>query len=147
MSKPQGARLLLYVEDNPDHADLVLHSLSRLSPPARVVHVEDGEAALDYLRRSEAGADPRPWLILLDLKLPRMDGFEVLRAVKASPELLDIPVVVLTTSSSAADVTRAYRSHVNSYLVKPVDFPAMDDLMRELDHYWLTSNTVPGGGH
>ena len=143
----QGAKLLLYVEDNLDHADLVLHSLSRQNPATRVVHVEDGEAALDYLRRSEAGADPRPWLILLDLKLPRMDGFEVLRAVKASPELLDIPVVVLTTSSSDADIERAYQSHVNSYLVKPVDFPAMDQLIRALEHYWLANNTLPAVGH
>jgi CheY-like chemotaxis protein len=143
----QGAKLLLYVEDNLDHADLVLHSLSRQNPATRVVHVEDGEAALDYLRRSEAGADPRPWLILLDLKLPRMDGFEVLRAVKASPEFLDIPVVVLTTSSSDADIEKAYQSHVNSYLVKPVDFPSMDELIRALDHYWLANNTLPSAGH
>jgi CheY-like chemotaxis protein len=112
-----------------------------------VVHVEDGEAALDYLQRSSEGDGARPQLILLDLKLPRMDGFEVLRTVKSSPDLAYIPVVVLTTSSSDADIAKAYQNHVNSYLVKPVDFPAMDDLMRELDHYWLTSNVLPDGGH
>ena len=140
-------KLLLYVEDNPDHADLVLHSLAQKHPTTRIVHVEDGEAAIEYLRRSESGQDPRPWLILLDLRLPKMDGFEVLRTVKESPELLDIPVVVLTTSANDADIVRAYQNHVNSYLVKPVDFPAMDDLMRELGHYWLASNAVPLGSH
>jgi CheY-like chemotaxis protein len=140
-------KLLLYVEDNPDHADLVLESLSRHKLPTRVVHVEDGEAALDYLQRSGSAKDPRPWLILLDLRLPKIDGFEVLRTVRASPALSDIPVVVLTTSSSDADVARAYKHHVNSYLVKPDDYRTHDDLLKEVGHYWLVNNTVPAGGH
>ena len=145
MSAQQG-RLLLYVEDDRDHADLVLDSLSRQNPATRVVHVEDGEAALEYLRSADAGQGARPRLILLDLRLPKLDGFEVLKAVKDSPDWTDIPVVMLTTSASEADVTKAYRHHVNSYLVKPSDFPSMDGLMRELDHYWLTSNVAPAGG-
>jgi len=142
MSAATG-KLLLYVEDDPDYADLVLLCLSKHALPARVVHCIDGEAALDYLRRSGSVEEPRPRLILLDLRLPRVDGFEVLREVKSSPDLADIPVVVLTTSSSRTDVARTYRDHVNSYLVKPDDYAELDALLKELGHYWLVSNTVP----
>lgn len=134
--------VLLYVEDDPDHAELVLDTLSRHKSPVRVVHVEDGEAALAYLRRPDAQADPRPRLILLDLRLPKVDGFEVLRIVKSTPSLSTIPVVILTTSASDLDVARAYRDHVNSYLVKPDDYDSLDALLQEVSDYWLCRNEV-----
>lgn len=137
-------KLMLYVEDNPDHADLVLHSLRQRAPDARVVHVEDGDAALRYLEQNRFAAESRPALILLDLRLPKVDGFEVLRTVKSTPGLSNIPVVVLTTSSSPRDVARSYEYCANSYLVKPADYAALDALLKELSHYWLWSNIAPG---
>ena len=135
--------VVLYVEDNLDHADLVLDTLSRQKLSTRVVHVEDGEAALAYLQETDVVAAPRPRLILLDLRLPKLDGFEVLRTVKSSPELANIPVVVLTTSASHSDISRAYRHHANSYLVKPHDYPALTALLQAVSDYWLNRNTLP----
>ena len=98
---------VLYVEDDADHAELVLRTLERNGKKSGVIHVEDGAAALDYLGRSQRAEVPRPCLVLLDLRLPKVDGIDVLRAIKASPDLATIPVVVLTTSASAQDVSRA----------------------------------------
>jgi CheY-like chemotaxis protein len=139
----EATDVLLYVEDNQDHADLVLDTFSRQHVSARVVHVEDGEAAIAYLQQTDAGSAPRPRLILLDLRLPKLDGFEVLRTVKSSPELSDIPVVVLTTSASSQDVSRAYAHHANSYLVKPHDYSTLDGLLQLVSDYWLNRNTLP----
>jgi CheY-like chemotaxis protein len=140
MSSRDG--LLLYVEDNLDHAELVLRTLGRHHPRDSIHHLEDGEAALDYLRRCETGSVPRPVLILLDLRLPKVDGLEVLRTVKSTPELATIPVVVLSTSSSEADMSSAYEHHVNSYVVKPDTYPQLDQLMRHLGAYWMEWNQV-----
>jgi len=112
-----------------------------------VVHVEDGAAALDYLDRSERAEVPRPRLILLDLRLPKIDGLDVLRTIKTSPDLATIPVVVLTTSASAQDMARAYACNANSYLVKPEDFAAFDALIADLGQYWLDLNRSPGAEH
>ncbi|HEX4340496.1 MAG TPA: response regulator [Polyangiaceae bacterium] len=144
-SESRSEQLVLHVEDNGDHADLVKRCLSRHRPESRIVRVEDGEAALEYLSRSDA-ATPRPLLILLDLRLPKVDGIDVLRAVKTTPELATIPVVVLTTSDSESDVARAYEHHVNSYLVKPDDFLVLDSMMKDLGDYWLDWNVQPAGG-
>lgn len=135
--------VLLYVEDNLDHADLVLDTLSRQQVPARVVHVEDGEAAIAYLQQTDVVSSPRPRLILLDLRLPKLDGFEVLRTVKSTPELSAIPVVVLTTSASNLDLSRAYAHHANSYLVKPHDYLTLDGLLQAVSDYWLKRNALP----
>ncbi|HEX3593932.1 MAG TPA: response regulator [Polyangiaceae bacterium] len=135
---------VLHVEDNGDHADLVQRCLTRYRPERRVVRVEDGEAALEYLAKCDTDGR-RPMLILLDLRLPKLDGIDVLRAVKTDPELAAIPVVVLTTSDSASDIARAYQNHVNSYLVKPDDFVLLDSMMRDLGDYWLGWNVQPGG--
>lgn len=134
---------VLYVEDDADHAELVLRTLERSGKKSGVVHLEDGAAALDYLDRSERAEVPRPCLILLDLRLPKVDGLEVLRMVKASPDLANIPVVVLTTSANAQDVSRAYACNANSYLVKPNDFAALDALVSDLGQYWLELNRIP----
>jgi CheY-like chemotaxis protein len=140
LSEPE---CVLYVEDDADHAELVLRSLERSGRTGGVVHVGDGAAALDYLDRSERAEVPRPRLILLDLRLPKVDGIDVLRTVKASPELGTIPVVVLTTSSSEQDMARVYASHVNSYLIKPNDFASLDAMIDELGQYWLDLNRQP----
>jgi len=135
---------VLYVEDDADHAELVLRTLERRGKKGGVVHVEDGAAALDYLDRSERAEVPRPRLILLDLRLPKIDGLDVLRTIKTSPDLATIPVVVLTTSASAQDMARAYACNANSYLVKPEDFAAFDALIADLGQYWLDLNRSPG---
>jgi CheY-like chemotaxis protein len=110
-------------------------------------HVTDGQSALDYLFHmngfSDPASSPRPGLILLDLRLPKVDGLEVLKRIKADPELSRIPVVVLTTSSAEYDMVKAYDCHANSYLVKPVDFPQFVALMESLGYYWLAWNQYP----
>jgi CheY-like chemotaxis protein len=139
-------RPVLYVEDDPDHADLVLRSLERHPLPGPVLHVHDGQAALDYLMRSVDDPDLRPRLILLDLRLPKVDGFEVLRIVKSDARLRSIPIVVLSTSANERDVERAYQHHANSYLVKPDAFALLDQLLREISSYWLVWNVEPPVG-
>ena len=138
-------RVVLYIEDNPDYAELVLRGLERHGLTRPVVHLEDGEAALDYLRRTLTRQERRPYLILLDLQLPKVDGVEVLRTIKQTDALADIPVVVLTTSAKDDDVAAAYSHSVNSYLVKPDDFPRFDALIRDLRSYWLGWNRQPEG--
>lgn len=144
----QGAPLtILLVEDNIPHAELVKRSLEAHQIANRIYHVADGEAALAYLFRQGVYADPvtspRPHVVLLDLRLPKLSGLEVLREIRASRELHTVPVVVLTTSTAARDVTRAYEQHVNSYLVKPVDFAQFTQLMHDLGFYWLSWNYYP----
>ena len=117
---------ILHVEDNAAHAELVRRSLENHRVINRMHHVKDGEEALDFLFRRGAYSDPRisprPTLILLDIRLPRVSGLEVLDQIDADPDLNRIPVVMLTTSSAEADVMDAYARHVNSYVVKPLDF-------------------------
>ncbi len=138
---------ILFVEDNPDHAELVMRSLEDHQVANRIFHVSDGEAALDYLFRrgaySDASASPRPHVVLLDLRLPKVDGLQVLERMKAAEELEQIPVVVLTTSHADQDVSRAYEHHVNSYLVKPLDFERFSRMIDDLGFYWLRWNHTP----
>jgi len=139
-----GLRVLL-VEDDPDHAELVRRGLEEFGSRLELTHVGDGEAALDYLRsRAPRDAAGRPHLVLLDLRLPRIDGLEVLREIKTSPELCDIPCVVLTTSKAEGDMVQAYRLHANSYLVKPGDYQRFVELIAGVEHYWLEQNRHPG---
>jgi CheY-like chemotaxis protein len=140
-------RLVLYVEDDLDHAELVQRSLQRHTFGSSILHIEDGEAALDYLGRIDTHDVDRPGLILLDLRLPKVDGLEVLRTVKTNPRLSDIPVVVLTTSANDSDVQYAYAQCANSYLVKPEDFPTLDELMKTVGSYWLQWNALPRAEH
>jgi CheY-like chemotaxis protein len=139
--------IILLVEDNPDHAELVKRSLGNHRVANKIIHVQDGQIALDYLFRRNAYADsrtsPRPHLILLDLRLPRVDGLDVLTQIKKSVELQKIPVVVLTTSEAERDVARAYAHSANSYLVKPVGFDEFNQLMQDLGFYWLGWNIHP----
>lgn len=131
---------ILYVEDNMDHAELVLRHLERRGLHKRVVHVDDGERAMHHLERVAAGAVPRPSLVLLDLRLPRVDGMDVLAHIKASSSLRGIPVVVFTTSAADRDLNDAVARHANSYLVKPDDHDALNTVLDELSHYWLDVN-------
>ena len=137
--------LLLLVEDNPDHAELVLRCLEGSPVPLRVVHVTDGDAALGYLtgRAPFAAPHDHPSLVLLDLRLPKVDGLDVLRQIKSSPDLCRIPVVVLTSSDAEGDVTRAYAAHANSYLVKPTDTDRLERMLHDVGRYWLGWNYPP----
>jgi CheY-like chemotaxis protein len=139
--------LVMLVEDNVDHAELVIRTLEEHRIANRIRHFTDGQSALDYLQRrgefSESAASPRPHVILLDLRLPRIDGLQVLEAIKADAELKSIPVVILTTSEAEKDVARAYNSHANSYLVKPLGYQEFKKLMEDLGFYWLGWNTHP----
>jgi len=139
--------VILLVEDNPDHAELVLRSLGDFQVANRIVHLEDGEVALEYLRGQGGYADrkayPMPHLMLLDLRLPKVDGLEVLRVIKESETLRPLPVVILTTSDAERDMAMAYGYHANSYLTKPVDFANFGNLLKDLGFYWLAWNSRP----
>lgn len=138
---------ILLVEDNPAHAEMVMRSLEVNRIANQVIHVEDGEQALDYLHHRGLYVDtnkyPRPHLVLLDLRLPKVDGLEVLNDIKTSDDLMSIPVVILTTSAADMDVAKAYKCHANSYLVKPIDFDKFTKMMDELGYYWLAWNQKP----
>jgi len=139
--------LIMLVEDNVDHAELVMRTMEEHRIANKVRHFLDGQSALDYLFHRGEYSDPhgnlRPHLILLNLRLPRVDGIDVLRAIKEDEGLKTIPVVVLTTSEAEKDVARAYYNHANSYLVKPVGFEEFKKLMDDLGFYWLGWNTNP----
>ena len=139
--------IILLVEDDPAHAEIVRRNFVNFRMANRLMHVADGQQALDYLfRRSEfqdSIHSPRPNLILLDLRLPKVDGLEVLKTAKANADLASIPVVVLTTSSAEADMASAYGNHANSYLVKPMDLSQFSKLMDSLSFYWLIWNQDP----
>ncbi|MEO8497052.1 MAG: response regulator [Planctomycetota bacterium] len=144
-SDSRPVRFLL-VEDNDDHALLVQRNLKRSTVANSVDRVADGVRALRYLRRErEFTGCLRPDVILLDLKLPKLDGHEVLMIIKTDPELQDIPVVVLTTSATEADRVRAYANHANSYLVKPLDFKQFQQLVQDLSVYWGVWNQPASG--
>ena len=139
--------LVMLVEDNLDHAELVMRTLSEHKVVNKIRHFTEGQSALDYLFRrgeyTEPENSPRPNLILLDLRLPRVDGLEILKEIKDSDDLRSIPVVILTTSEAERDIARAYMNHANSYLVKPVGFDEFNKLMEDLGFYWLGWNTSP----
>jgi CheY-like chemotaxis protein len=141
--------LVMLIEDNLDHAELVMRTLSEHKVVNQIRHFTEGQSALDYLfRRGEytnPETSPRPSLILLDLRLPRVDGLDILRDIKNSDELRCIPVIILTTSEAERDIARAYLNHANSYLVKPVGFEEFNKLMEDLGFYWLGWNTSPSG--
>lgn len=138
---------ILLVEDNPNDAELAIRALHIHHLANNLHHVTDGEEALDFLfargRYSGRDIEDRPKLILLDLKLPKVDGLEVLRAVKSDERAKLTPVVVLTTSREEKDLIESYRLGVNSYIVKPVDFDKFVEAVKDLGYYWLLLNEQP----
>jgi two-component system, response regulator len=135
---------ILLVEDNPDHIELVLDALQNNDVSNEVHVVRDGQAALDYLyQRGTNHEAVRPGLIMLDIKLPKIDGIDVLRLIKNDPALQTIPVVMLTTSGTVEDVQTSYQNGANSYIIKPVDFEKFRKAIREIKMYWLVCNRLP----
>jgi CheY-like chemotaxis protein len=136
---------ILLVEDNPNDVELTLHALKKNNLANNVSVVRDGQEALDFFFGAEASKrNGKPKLVLLDLKLPRITGLEVLRALKADPRTKAIPVVVLTSSTQETDRVESYDLGVNSYLRKPVDFAQFLECAKTLGLYWLLMNKVPG---
>ncbi|OZM84162.1 response regulator [Pseudonocardia sp. MH-G8] len=144
MSDPQAKTInVLLVEDDPGDVLMTREAFDEYLHN-RLDVVSDGEAALAYLHREEPYADaPRPDLILLDLNLPRRDGREVLREVKADPNLASIPVIVLTTSQAEEDVLRSYQLHANAYVTKPVDFEGFIEAIKQIDHFFVSVVQLP----
>jgi CheY-like chemotaxis protein len=136
-------RPILLIEDNPMDVDLTRRAFARRKLVNPLEIARDGQEALDYFHRWEAG-DPQPSVILLDLKLPKVDGLEVLRQLKSHPVFRVIPVVILTTSAEERDIQAAYQMGVNSYIVKPVDFDKFMDVAAHIDLYWMVLNQMPG---
>lgn len=138
---------ILLVEDNPHDAEMAMRALRKNNLSNRIVHVGDGAEALDFIygRGAYAGRDTlaQPRIILLDLKLPKVDGLEVLREVKGNPTTMMIPVVVLTSSLEEKDMIESYKLGVNSYIVKPVDFDKFCESIKEIGLYWLLLNQQP----
>ncbi len=143
-----GVMEILLVEDNPSDVKLALHAFRKHRLANQVHVVRDGAEALEFIfctdRYAARSIDDRPRVILLDLKLPLVDGLEVLRQIKGDPRTKMIPVVVLTSSHEDRDIVETHRLGVNSYIVKPVDFDQFSEVVRQLGFYWLLLNQTPG---
>jgi len=141
-------RNILLAEDNPQDAELTLTALGEYNIANEVVVVTDGAQAIDYLYRRgnySTRAEGNPAVVLLDLKMPKVDGLEVLRTIKQDEKLKTVPVVMLTSSREEADVVKSYSLGVNAYVVKPVDFQAFLDAVRQLGAFWTVHNEPPPG--
>jgi CheY-like chemotaxis protein len=138
---------ILLVEDNPDHAELTIRALKDGNMLNEIVWVKDGEEALDFLYRrgrfSDQTRELRPGLILLDIKLPKVDGHEVLRRIKSDEEFRSIPVVMLTTSEREDEVAASYQAGANSFVSKPVRFTEFAAKVRSVKLYWVLTNLLP----
>jgi CheY-like chemotaxis protein len=139
MSMDRIAKPILLVEDNPVDVDLTLRAFAKRKLANPVVVARDGEEALAWIPRWDGG-EPVPEVILLDLKMPRVNGLEVLEQLKAHPVYNTIPVVVLTSSAEDSDVRSAYRLGANSYIVKPVDFDKFSEVAAQIELYWCVLN-------
>ncbi len=149
MGAPEDTEILL-VEDNAEDAEMTLWALEKHRLRQRVHHVTDGEEALEAIfstgRYCGHPAPPDPRLVLLDLKLPKVDGFEVLRRIRSDRRTLLVPVVIMTSSAEDRDMVESYKLGVNSYIVKPVDSEKFRDTVQQLGLYWLLLNRVPPSG-
>jgi CheY-like chemotaxis protein len=147
MTERENQKVILLVEDNPDDEALAIRALKRHHIGNKIVVAHDGVEALDYLFCTGMYADRdianKPSVVLLDLKLPRIDGLEVLRRVREDPRTKFLPVVVLTTSSEEGDLLNSYSLGCNSYICKPVDFVQFSEAIRQLGMYWLLMNEPP----
>jgi len=146
MSETYEVEILL-VEDNPDDLDMALHALRKMNLANHIQVARDGVEALDFIfcRGPHAGRkiENGPKVVLLDLKLPRVDGLEVLRSIKGDPRTRAIPVVILTSSKEQNDIVESYQLGVNSYIVKPVNFAQFAETVQKLGLYWLLLNQSP----
>jgi CheY-like chemotaxis protein len=144
---PNAEIEILLVEDNGRDAEVTIRALNKRNIANHVVHVKDGQEALDFLFGTGAyvGRDPsnHPKVVLLDLKLPKVDGLEVLRAIRGDERTRLMPVVIMTSSREQQDVIKSYKLGVNSYVVKPVEFDNFSAAVAELGHYWLLINHEP----
>ena len=131
---------ILLIEDNPDDAGLTIRTLKKNNLGNYLIHLEDGQDALDFLFNEE---NRMPKLILLDLKMPRVDGIEVLRKLKSDEKKRSIPVVVLTSSKEEKDIVEAYKLGVNAYIVKPVDFDQFVKAVTQVGLFWVVLNQPP----
>jgi len=135
---------ILLVEDNPEDASLTIETLQEGRIRNHVTHLDDGVPAMDFLRhRAHFAGAPRPDLILLDLKLQKMHGREVLAEIKSDPDLKRIPVVIMTTSSAEQDIFESYNLHANCYLTKPVELDEFIAVVRKIEDFWLTIVKLP----
>jgi CheY-like chemotaxis protein len=139
--------IILFIEDDPAHAEITMRNFKKNRISNRLIHLWDGQEALDYLFRQGKYTDPvlypLPHLILLDLRLPKVDGIEVLEKINSSDKLRCIPTVILTTSEAEIDISKAYNYNVNSYLVKPLDFMQFSKLIETFGFYWVVWNKYP----
>lgn len=137
---------ILLVEDNPDEAALTIRALRKHNLANRLLHLEDGEEALDFIFSEGKYANNtdafNPKLVLLDLKLPKIDGLQILKRLKEDERTNSIPVVILTSSKEEADIVEGYKLGVNSYIVKPVNFDSFSKVVAELGFYWIILNQV-----
>ena len=137
-------RAIILIEDNPDDRELTLRALRRCRPNQTVLVMEDGAEAFTFLTNTKSGSATdqrvRPALILLDLKMPKVDGLELLKRLRSEPNTRLVPIVVLTSSNERRDVQSAYQSGANSYLTKPVEFERFVGVVDCLCHYWLDYN-------
>ncbi len=140
---------ILLVEDNPDDVELALMALRRNNLANQIHIARDGVEALDFIfcrgAHSDRTFEKPPRVVLLDLKLPKIDGLEVLRAIKGDPRTQSVPVVVMTSSKEQRDMVEGYKLGVNSYIQKPIDFDQFRDLVKNLGYYWLVINQAPPG--
>jgi len=136
-------KIILLVEDNPDDEALTLRALKKNNILNEVKVARDGQEALDYFFGESASANPAPSMVLLDLKLPKVDGLEVLRRIRADQRTSLQPVVILTSSKEEQDIVSGYRLGANSYIRKPVDFDQFIEAIRQLGLYWLVLNESP----
>lgn len=137
---------VLLVEDNPNDALLAIRSLKDGKLANEIVHLKDGQEAMDYLFRQEKYSGRKglqPKVILLDLKLPKVNGLELLKALRSNPETKLVPIVILTSSQMESDLIESYKLGANSYIVKPVDFENFSKSIREVGLYWLILNKPP----
>ena len=138
---------ILLVEDNPDDAGLAIRALKKQNLANHLVHLSDGAMALEFIfctgEYVNRQIDDRPKVILLDLKMPKVDGLQVLKAIREDERTKSIPVVIMTSSNEERDIVEGYRLGANSYIVKPVDFDNFSKAVAELGFYWLLLNKVP----
>jgi len=139
---------ILFVEDNPHDAELAIEALKKKNMADDIVWVQDGKEALDFLyckgNFSERSLEDKPHIILLDLKLPRVDGLEALQHIREDNQFFNVPVVILTSSQEETDLMKGYNYGANSYIVKPVNFQKFNETVQEIGFYWMLMNQTYG---